>query len=117
MSEARVRCTECGACCAAFRVSFHRAELATDGRAGVPPAMAVHEVNNTYRMAGTDEHISRCVALAGTVGESVRCTIYADRPSPCREFGLLADVGIYEAACNKARARHGLPPVPVDDRW
>lgn len=115
MAAYPVSCTSCGACCAAFRVSFHRSELAGPERRGVPPAMAVVEVGNTMRMCGTDEHTLRCVALQGTVGESVSCSIYADRPSPCREFGALADVGIYERACNRARARHGLPPLPVDD--
>ena len=110
----RVSCTECGACCAAFRVSFHKSELAHGDVPGVPVHMAVHEVNNTMRMCGTDESVSRCVALVGEVGKQVSCSIYAVRPSPCREFGQLADVGIYEEACNRARSRHGLPPLPVE---
>jgi len=122
MSDLRVSCTECGACCSAFRVSFHRSELAADGRPGVPANMAVHEVGNTWRMVGTDDSAAdgqppRCVALCGTVGEAVSCSIYDQRPSPCREFGALASVGIYEAACNRARARHGLPRLKVEDSW
>ena len=112
-----VSCTECGACCAAFRVSFHRSELAAPGQRGVPPEMAVVEVGNTMRMCGTDEHQSRCVALEGEVGKAVGCRIYDDRPSPCREFGALASIGIYERACNRARSMHGLPPVPVQDDY
>jgi Fe-S-cluster containining protein len=46
-----------------------------------------------------------CIALAGEIGQAVRCTIYAERPSPCREFD------IEHAACNRARQRHGLPPL------
>lgn len=115
MAAYPVSCTECGACCAAFRVSFHRSELSDGQCSGVPVAMAVFEVNNTMRMRGTDDASPRCIALQGTVGEAVRCGIYADRPSPCREFGALAEIGIYERACNRARAMHGLPALPVDD--
>lgn len=111
----KVSCTECGACCAAFRVSFHRSELAAENGAGVPPDYAVHEIRNTMRMKGTDDSPPRCIALRGEVGVAVSCSIYQDRPSPCREFGALAEVGIYERACNRARAMHGLPPVPVED--
>lgn len=115
MAAYSVSCTECGACCAAFRVSFHRSELASATADGVPPQMAVVEIGNTMRMCGTDESSPRCVALQGVVGEAVSCGIYAQRPSPCREFGALAQIGIYERACNRARAMHGLPALPVDD--
>ena len=39
------------------------------------------------------------------VGEQVACAIYEWRPSPCREFAA------GDWACDRARARHGLPPL------
>lgn len=101
-------CVGCGACCAAFRVDFHPAELAGGAfawEAGVPPEMTVPVTARLVRMAGTDASPPRCVALLGEVGVAVACRIYAARPSPCREFD------IEHAACARARKRHGLPPL------
>ena len=101
-------CQSCGACCASFRVDFHPAELAGGAFAwgqGVPLALTVPVTASIVRLCGTDSVEPRCVALAGTIGQAVACTIYADRPSPCREFD------IEHAACNRARQRHGLPPL------
>lgn len=109
-------CTRCGACCAAFRVDFHRAELegggdCLAGSRGVPAGLALPLTASLMRMRGTDAAPPRCVALAGEIGVAVRCTIYADRPSPCRDFAPYAALGIGEDACDRARARHGLPPL------
>lgn len=71
----------------------------------VPDSLAVEVNGSTCRMRGTEQVPIRCVALTGEVGENVACGIYAQRPSPCREF----TAGDY--ACNKARARHWLPPL------
>ncbi len=102
-------CTRCGACCAAFRVDFHRSELG--GTAGVPAAMAVPVTASSMRMRGTDASPPRCVALAGEIGGQVRCSIYAGRPSPCRDFAPYAALGVGDEACNRARVRHGLAPL------
>lgn len=67
--------------------------------------MTVPVTAGIVRMQGTDCAEPRCVALAGVVGGAVGCTIYMERPSPCREFD------IEHAACNRARQRHGLPPL------
>lgn len=104
-------CTRCGACCAAFRVDFHRSELASVSEGGVPDAMTVPVIGELVRMRGTDDASPRCVALAGEIGSGVRCTIYAGRPSPCRDFAPYAALGIGEDACDRARRRHGLPPL------
>ena len=101
-------CTRCGACCAAFRVDFHCSELAAAG-GGVPEALTVPVTATLRRMRGTDDAPPRCIALAGEIGRAVRCTIYAERPSPCRDFAPYAALGICEDACDRARARHGLP--------
>lgn len=101
-------CQRCGACCASFRVDFHPAELAGGAFAwgqGVPPTMTVPVTASIVRLCGTDSAAPRCVALVGTIGQTVACSIYAERPSPCREFD------VEHAACNRARQRHGLPPL------
>lgn len=103
-------CQTCGACCASFRVDFHPVELAGGTYAwgqGVPVAMAVPVTASMVRMLGTDVIEPRCAALAGRVGEGVACAIYEGRPSPCREFEP------FHAACERARRRHGLPPLDI----
>ena len=106
-------CERCGACCAAYRVDFHPSELARSADAsGVPAAMAITLTPKLMRMKGTDEAAPRCIALTGKVGQRVGCSIYADRPSPCHEFNPWAALGIVDDACDRARQRHGLPPLP-----
>ena len=110
-------CQQCGACCAAFRVDFHRAEAEGGGlgyAGGVPRELALPLVGSLLRMKGTDESESRCVALRGEVGGETGCAIYDQRPSPCREFNPYAALGIADEACARARRRHGLPPLPGD---
>lgn len=107
-------CMRCGACCAAFRVSFHESELESEGGC-VPDGLAVPETSSTYRLRGTDHARPRCVALQGVIGQAVSCGIYQERPSPCREFAPLADVGYFPEACNRARACHGLTALLVVD--
>lgn len=103
-------CLRCGACCASFRVDFAREEL--DEAGGTVPSGLVVAVNaSTCRMRGTDHASPRCAALVGRVGERVHCGIHEWRPSPCREFGPRAPLGIGDEACAGARARHGLAPL------
>ena len=105
-------CTRCGACCASFRVDFSREEWAGDG--GTVPEGLAEPINATLcRMRGTDHARPRCAALSGTVGQRVSCGIHEWRPSPCREFGLRAPLGIGDEACDRARRLHGLPPLAV----
>ncbi|WIT12212.1 YkgJ family cysteine cluster protein [Paucibacter sediminis] len=88
----------CGACCASFRVSFYWAE-ASD----LPDALT-ERVSPLYScMAGTHSKAPRCAALQGEIGGAVACSVYAQRPSPCRE------VVAGDAKCLAARQRHGLP--------
>jgi uncharacterized protein len=106
-------CLSCGACCATFRVDFHPAELAGGAFAwagGVPYEMTLRLTQTLVRMRGTDGApgvAPRCVALAGNPAAEggVRCTIYPQRPGPCREFEAGGD------ACARARRRHGLSPL------
>lgn len=101
-SAAPFDCQRCGACCAVFRVSFYWAE-ADDAPGGTVPAHLTRPVGALHRcMAGTETRPVRCVALEGTVGENVGCSIYAQRSSTCRS------VMPGDEQCLKARAHHGL---------
>jgi len=94
-------CQRCGACCATYRVSFYWA----DGETWQTPAGMTERVAPLYScMVGTSRASPRCIALAGTVGKVATCTIYDQRPPPCRE------VQPGDERCLKARARHGLSP-------
>ena len=97
-------CLHCGACCAAYRVDFSVHEM-EDAGGCVPQGLAVEVTASTMRMRGTDHVPTRCAALVGQVGVRASCGIYEWRPHPCRELepGSLG--------CEKARARHGLPPL------
>lgn len=106
-------CLACGACCAAFRVDFYIAELASTTVEGVPPGLTLPLTATLVRMRGTDDAPPRCVALAGEVGQAASCTIYAQRPGPCREFAPYAPLGMGDDGCDRARRRHGLPPLGV----
>jgi Fe-S-cluster containining protein len=103
-------CTACGACCASFTVDFARDELDEAGGT-VPSGLAVDVTATTCRMRGTDHARPRCAALVGTIGVRTACAIHEWRPSPCREFGMRAPLGLGDDACARARARHGLPPL------
>ena len=95
-------CTDCGACCACFRVSFYWSEAEARGL----PAHLVETVNPWMScMAGTNSRQPHCAALQGNVGQTVACTIYEQRPEPCRE------VQAGDGQCRKARAHYGLPAI------
>ncbi|WBY00945.1 YkgJ family cysteine cluster protein [Ramlibacter tataouinensis] len=99
-------CLACGACCAAFRVDFAAEELDVHGGC-VPAGLAVEVTGRTWRMRGTDHQPMRCAALTGSIGQQAACGIYEWRPNPCRELEPGSD------ACARARARHGLPALPM----
>ncbi|MFZ6030719.1 MAG: YkgJ family cysteine cluster protein [Chloroflexota bacterium] len=110
-------CTACGACCAAFRVSFYWSEAAS-GLNGVVPFDLTERVSPFHScMKGTNQAEPRCVALQGTIGEATRCAIYAFRPTPCREFGIQWEEGFMTVStadlkrCNWARAKWRLAEV------
>ena len=106
-------CMTCGACCANFRVSFYWGE--TDAAAfGTVPQQLTQKINHQrVCMSGTNQKQPRCVALVGEIGQEVSCTIYQQRPSPCRDFGINQD-GV-NPDCDKARARYGLVPIHIVD--
>jgi uncharacterized protein len=95
-------CQRCGACCAHFRVSFYWAEAWARGL----PDPLVEKVNAQMAcMAGTNHPEPRCQALHGTLGESVLCSVYDQRPEPCRE------VQQGDAKCLEARRLKGFGPL------
>jgi len=104
-------CLQCGACCAFYRVSFYWAE-ATDGPAGSVPVQLTENLPPFRRiMKGTGHTPPRCVALEGSIGESVFCSIYEKRPSPCRSFEISWKNKVHNSACDEARKRWGLPAI------
>jgi Fe-S-cluster containining protein len=71
-------CSKCGACCA---YSFDWPEFVADDDGDKIPERLIAEGGGCMRCDG-----DRCSALVGEVGKQVSCAVYADRPSPCREF-------------------------------
>lgn len=106
-------CSTCGACCSHFRVSFYCGEL-DEGSGGVVPAGLTVKLNDVMAcMQGTESGGGRCVALEGEIGKGgIRCRIYANRPTPCREFPVWLDDGAPNPDCQRVRAKFGLPPLP-----
>lgn len=98
-------CLRCGACCAMFRVSFYWSESDAHPEGVVPHALTVPLGLHHAAMRGTERATPRCVALTGEIGRAVGCGIYAQRPTPCRDFAVA------DERCNKARRAHGLPPL------
>ncbi|HAG96503.1 MAG: zinc/iron-chelating domain-containing protein [Pseudomonadales bacterium] len=103
-------CLGCGACCGFFRVSFYWGEARSVG--GLVPDHLTTKVNSVYScMQGTEGGHGRCVALLGEIGTQVRCSIYQNRPSPCREFACHSVTIAGNPDCNRARAHYGLPAL------
>lgn len=107
-------CMACGACCAAFRVSFYWREASDATPGGVPVELA-EDFNQRLRvMKGTCQNPVRCAALQGEIGVAVQCAIYDKRPSVCREFSMAWDDRGANPLCDTARAMHGLPAMSPD---
>lgn len=104
-----VDCRSCGACC----IEAGAVDLTCHD--DVPDDM-VDEDALCFRWLKTEDGSNRCIALAGIVGRSVRCSIYAVRPATCSCF----DRG--DQACFAARARmrenlrEAVPPPGYDER-
>lgn len=110
-------CQTCGACCAAFRVSFYWAESDETAADSVPADMTCQVAPLLCAMKGTDQPHPRCVALQGDVGVRVWCAIYERRPSVCREVTPLGQDGLANLWSDRARVIWGLSPlttVPID---
>ncbi|WP_067651510.1 YkgJ family cysteine cluster protein [Dokdonella koreensis] len=108
-------CLRCGACCAVYRVAFYCTEAATTLGGPVPPELTVRLDRHRLAMKGAEGSDPRCGALAGTVDATAACTIYARRPSPCREPAPAWEAGRASPSCDRARSAHGLPPLKATD--
>lgn len=104
-------CMNCGACCAFFRVSFHWMETNLIEGGLVPSELTEQLSQSRVFMKGTQTKSKRCVALKGEIGSCVSCSIYENRPSPCRDFMMHGENGISNEDCNRARLAFGLPPI------
>lgn len=105
-------CIRCGACCAYFRVAFHWSEAEPFLGGQVPTGLTVKLDPHRLAMQGTEGgKPMRCVALEGQIGAEVRCGVYDQRPSPCRELLPDGQDGRPSEQCRKARAHFGLPPL------
>lgn len=97
-------CFECGQCCQHFRVSFYHGEIEGNGT-GLVPAQLTSKVNaHLACMKGTERGGAPCVALRYNAEEGYRCSIYEQRPSPCREFNILNEDGTPNPECQKLQA-------------
>ena len=81
----------------------------------VPQALTEQVTPFLSCMSGTNARASRCVALEGEIGKAVSCSIYLNRPTPCRDFDQSGLDGIANEACDRARARYGMPPLETVD--
>ena len=101
-------CFECGMCCQYFRVSFYHGEIAGNGTGIVPEELTTRVSTHLACMKGTEKGGAPCIALIHNKEEGWRCSIYEDRPSPCREFNVFNDDGTMNADCLKLRKKAGL---------
>lgn len=114
MNEKKHPCLSCGACCAQFRVSFHWLESLPDSFA-VPIEYTYKLNEHRLAMRGVGQDLYRCAALLGNLGEHVGCSIYKNRPSPCREFLASYEAGVQEPRCDSAREKIGLQVLQERD--
>jgi Fe-S-cluster containining protein len=107
-------CLTCGACCGFFRVLFHPSEK-EPASFHVPSELTVEVSEHVTAMKGTQDERPRCIALSGTIGERVACTIYERRPGCCRKFKASFENGYRYRRCDKARMARGLKPLTKED--
>lgn len=109
-------CLECGACCAFFRVAFHWREAEKGSSFEVPTELTEDLDHDTRCMKGTSKkHKPQCSSLRGKIGELAWCSIYENRPTPCRAFTASYENGYENPRCDEARKKHGLKPLTKND--
>lgn len=96
-------CAGCGACCRHFRVSFYHGELDSQPGGYVPADLTTQITPFRACMRGTEQG-GRCIAL----GEDLRCGIYLQRPSVCREYPAFMPDGTLNPDCVRLRAVYGI---------
>lgn len=110
-------CLNCGACCASFRVQFYWREAEASNVDWQVPKDYVQDLDDQSRcMQGTNKnHNIKCKALIGKIGENASCSIYENRPSPCRKFQASYENNEHNPRCDLARAKHGLKALCKTD--
>jgi uncharacterized protein len=103
-------CSDCGLCCSHFRIGFYAGEV-EGGLGGFVPSEKVIKFNDVRAVMKGTENGGRCIALTGEIGKNVGCSIYHNRPTPCREFPVWEENGRANAKCNELRQKHGLPTI------
>jgi Fe-S-cluster containining protein len=108
-------CFECGQCCQKLRVSFYHGEIASgqenESMIKVPPELTLQLTPHLACMRGTETGKQGCVALSHDEEQGYRCTIYDQRPSPCRAFNIIEEDGSLNPQCDKLRKAAGLSSV------
>ena len=117
MTPSKHPCLTCGACCAYFRVMFYWRESSREDHDRAVPAHLTEKLDETFQvMRGTEtKHSRACIAFEGRIGTSSKCTIYENRPTPCRAFAASFEDGTKNPRCDEARAHHGLAPLTRAD--
>lgn len=104
-------CVSCGVCCALYKVVIEDVETSDQPDGSVPVELTVKSNDNRRFMKGTETFRKRCVALTGTLGTHVACSIYEKRPLACRRFAASWDAEYGgNPLCDRARIRYGMPP-------
>lgn len=104
-------CSDCGACCKHFRVSFYQGELNSFPGGLVPEELTSVVTPFLVCMKGTEQGNGRCIALQ----PNNRCAIYENRPTPCREFAVYQEDGSLNPKCLQLRSQFGIgmPEPPL----
>jgi Fe-S-cluster containining protein len=100
-------CLNCGACCSNFRVSFYHGEMDVQSGGFVPSELTTQVNSHFACMSGTEQG-GKCIALNGEVGCENSCSIYENRPSPCREFEVWDKSGKPNPQCQTLRSKNGI---------
>lgn len=101
-------CMACGACCATYKVCFSEDEIDNQAGGTIPSSMTVSMGSHRSAMKGTEKRPRRCMALTGTLGVRVSCSIYEHRPRCCREFLASWQENVNNPSCDRARIICGM---------
>ena len=67
----------------------------------VPAQLTTKLTDHLACMKGTEKGGAPCIALRHTQEEGWRCSIYENRPTPCREFNILNEDGTPNPDCER----------------
>ena len=102
-------CVTCGVCCA--YLLFVPVSLKDSERLSEFIELTLDDSDAEIavdRVLPRNAETGHCANLAGTLGEQIGCTIYADRPQVCHDFDAGSD------RCHEYRRIYGLEPRLTD---